>query len=163
RGWGGDEHRRPLCRDATASVEGLRYAAGMRWSRSWALAAVAALGCSRGSAPGPELKEPEPPSAPGRDLLRPLTSAPDPPPASAPVPPALPSFLLTELAPTQGNLTPLLVAQVERGRAKQLRTVVELYADWCPPCRTFQDHLEDARMKEALKGVYLVKLNLDDW
>jgi thiol-disulfide isomerase/thioredoxin len=138
----------------------------MRWRTSWALAAVAALGCSRESAPGPELKEPDRPITPARDVPRPPPSAPDPLPASAPAPPPPPpppSFLLTELAPTQGDLTPLLLAQVDRARTKQLRPVIEFYADWCPPCRAFQDNLEDPRMKEALKGTFLVKLNLDDW
>ncbi len=86
-------------------------------------------------------------------------------PASAPVaaPPAPPPVLLTELAPTQGDLTPLLRAQVERARDRQLRPLIEFYADWCPPCRAFQKSLDDPRMIEALRGTLLVKLNLDDW
>jgi thioredoxin-like negative regulator of GroEL len=70
---------------------------------------------------------------------------------------------MTELAPTQGELTPLLVAQVERARSKGLVALIEFYADWCPPCRAFQENLEEPRMKEALRGAYLVKLNMDDW
>ena len=70
---------------------------------------------------------------------------------------------MTELAPTQGDLTPLLRAQFERARGKQLVPLVEFYADWCPPCRAFQEHMNDPPMAEALRGTYLIKLNLDDW
>jgi thiol-disulfide isomerase/thioredoxin len=124
--------------------------------------ALLTLGCSREAAPGPEVKEPERPAVVQEEpSVR--VSAPPPPAASPPAPPAPPPFLLTELAPTQGALTPLLVAQVERARTKGLVPVVEFYADWCAPCRAFQRHLEDPLIKEALRGAYLVKLNMDDW
>ncbi len=58
---------------------------------------------------------------------------------------------------------PLLRAQAERARAKKLQPVVEFYADWCPPCREFAKSLDDPRMREAMRGTYLVKLNMDDW
>jgi thioredoxin-like negative regulator of GroEL len=41
--------------------------------------------------------------------------------------------------------------------------VIEFYADWCAPCQAFQKSLGDPRMAEALRGTFLVKLNLDDW
>lgn len=142
----------------------------MSFRRWWALSALVVAGCGRGAAPGPEIREAEPTISPAHDTARPAPSPPEPRagasaarPADPPPAPTPPTFLFTELAPTQGELTPLLVTQFERAKTKQLRPVVEFYADWCPPCRAFQENLEEPRMKEALKGVYLIKLNMDDW
>jgi hypothetical protein len=121
---------------------------------------MAALGCNREATPGPEIREPAAPIVPVPDVPHTL---PAPPPASDPTPPAPPPFLLTEVAPTQGDLVPLLRAQVDRARDKQLRPLIEFYADCCPPCRAFPDNLGDPRMVDALRGTYLIKLNLDDW
>jgi len=153
----------------------------MTQRRWWALA-LAALGCGREAAPSPRIKEPEVAVTPAHDAPLPATSAPDgtsvpmgetpKPPAQPvamgetpkpPVQPAPPPFLLTELSPAQGDLAPLLRAQAERARDKHLLPVIEFYADWCAPCRAFQGSLDDPRMVEALRGTYLVKLNLDDW
>ena len=67
------------------------------------------------------------------------------------------------MAPTQGDLIPVLTAQAERAREKKLRPVAYFYADWCPPCKLFAANIDDPLMKEALRGVFLIKLNLDDW
>src|SRR5262249_20187743 len=128
-------------------------------------------GCGRGAAPAPEVREPDPTITPARDVVpsRPAartgdvaTVAPGPSPSPHPSPPP-PPLLLTELAPTHGHLPPLLVMQIEPARTKHLRPLVYFYADWCPPCRAFQENMYESRMKEALKGTFLVKLNLDDW
>lgn len=68
-----------------------------------------------------------------------------------------------ELAPTQGDLLPLLRDEHQRARAKGLVPVVYFYADWCPPCRVFQQNMKAPEIADALDGVHLVKLNMDDW
>jgi thiol-disulfide isomerase/thioredoxin len=137
----------------------------MMRSRLAAFAALAALGCSHEAAPGSEIKEPSaapvreaPSAAPPPSVV--ATAPPAPTPAPAPLPPP---FSVTEVAPTQGDLVPVLVTQAQRARDKNLRPVAYFYADWCPPCKLFQASLDDPKIQDALHGVFLIKLNLDDW
>ena len=137
------------------------------FSRRSAVLAALLIGCGREAAPGPAPREvaqapvPRPP-APA------TVTAPEPKPtatataSAAPSPPAR-RFLVVELAPTQGDLAPLLHDISVRAKEKGLRPVVEFYADWCAPCRVLQENLADPEIAAALEGTYLVRLNLDDW
>src|SRR5689334_13074969 len=93
-------------------------------TRPFALALLLAAGCGRdGAAPaaagpaGAGLATPEPPatSATAPGIVSIAASAPSAPTA-APLPPEPPRFTVTELAPTQGDLLPLLRAEVDRAR-----------------------------------------------
>lgn len=44
-----------------------------------------------------------------------------------------------------------------------LRPFLEFGAMWCPPSRMFGDVLGDPRMVAALSGVYLIRVELDDF
>jgi thiol-disulfide isomerase/thioredoxin len=81
---------------------------------------------------------------------------------SAPAPPP-PRFTQRELATTEGDLPPLLKSEAERAKQRGLTTIAYFYADWCPPCKTFQKNMAAQEIVDALDGVHLVKLNLDDW
>lgn len=133
-----------------------------------ALAPLAQAGCD---AP-PLAKEPPTSMAPlpspvrsAEGLASSSSSAAPPPAASSSPPPAPPAprFAQIELAPTQGDLKPLLHDEAARAKAKGLTPLLYFYADWCPPCRTFNARMKDPEIADALEGVYLVKLNLDDW
>jgi thiol-disulfide isomerase/thioredoxin len=114
-------------------------------------------GCA-GRAALPESAQPHPavPSATGFETTYVPVSVADPTPSP-------PSFLTTELTTTEGELTPLLVAEFEKAKRRQLRPVLEFGADWCPDCRAFDRCLDTPTMKAALRGTLLVKLNVDRW
>ena len=83
--------------------------------------------------------------------------------ATAPVEPPPRPFALIELAPVQGDLTPLLREHVEKARARGLTPFVEFYAGWCGPCKALDAKMDDPVIVEAFTGTYLIKLNFDDW
>jgi thiol-disulfide isomerase/thioredoxin len=146
----------------------LRYAFGMSRSPVAAVVALALLGCGHEAPPAPVVKEPpsSTPRVPDRTADAPSPVTP-PPTASAappaPPPPPAPKVTLVELAPTQGDLGPLLRDEARRAKDKGLVPLVEFYADWCAPCRVLQENLRAPEIATALAGAYLVKLNLDDW
>ncbi|APR83819.1 Hypothetical protein A7982_09168 [Minicystis rosea] len=133
------------------------------------------VGCAPEAPPSPTAKEPtatairpadrsaEPlPSAPPVTASAPPVASSVAPTASA-APPPTPKLTLIELAPTQGDLMPLLREEAKRAKDEGLIAVVEFYADWCAPCRVFQQNIRAPEIAAPLAGVRLVKLNLDDW
>jgi thiol-disulfide isomerase/thioredoxin len=72
-------------------------------------------------------------------------------------------FTIVELTPAQGALAPLLAAAVREAEAKHETPVVEFGATWCGPCKRLAASLGDARMIDAFRGVYLIRLDLDAW
>jgi thiol-disulfide isomerase/thioredoxin len=131
-----------------------------------AMIAPALFACGPETPPAPAARQPPTASTPAAPEIRaeppPLAST-APPAASSAPPPAPAKLSLTELAPTQGDLTPLLVEEAKRAKDKGLVAVVYFYAPWCAPCRVFQQNFEAPEIQGALAGVRLVKLNLDDW
>jgi thiol-disulfide isomerase/thioredoxin len=138
-----------------------------------ALSLALAASCQRepGAPANGALATPEPPraSAPASAPAPPqsaLTAPPAPPASSvaaSPAPPPERPFTLVELAPTQGDLTPLVAEQVERAHAQGKKPFVEFYADWCGPCAAVHRSMDDPRMIDAFRGTYIVRLNVDDW
>ncbi|HEY4117221.1 MAG TPA: hypothetical protein VGM56_05175 [Byssovorax sp.] len=68
-----------------------------------------------------------------------------------------------ELAPSQGDLPPLLELHAARAKAKGLTPYVEFYADWCPPCKALKRYAEHPLLVDAFQGTYVILLNADDW
>ena len=127
--------------------------------------ALLASACSREVGPATEAPalRPEPPrrAAPVPSTT-PLASA-AASATSAPTEPPPRPFVLVEIAPTEGDLQPLLREHAEKARARGLNPFVELYADWCRPCKALAALMNDPFIVQAFTGTYLIKLNFDDW
>jgi thiol-disulfide isomerase/thioredoxin len=124
--------------------------------------------CSRELGPATEAPAPRP-EPPRTAAAAPLPAPSTTPVASAPpgadVAPTAPPrpFVVVELAPTQGDLQPLLREHAEKAKARGLKPFVEFYADWCRPCKALASLMNDPFIVEAFTGTYLIKLNFDDW
>jgi thiol-disulfide isomerase/thioredoxin len=140
------------------------------WTARVTLVSTLLLGaCSReaGPATGAPVAQPEPPRsaavAPEQPTATPIaTTSPIPSVTTAPVDPPRP-FVVIELAPTQGDLLPLLREHAEKARAGGYKPFVEFYADWCKPCKALAAQMDDPFIVQAFTGTYLIKLNFDDW
>ncbi len=101
------------------------------------------------------LAAPTPPPIPIR--AEPLPSATAEPPRAAP------PLKMSEIAPTQGDLNTLLAAEWKKASGLGLKLYTEMYADWCKPCRVVAKVLSDPAFAERFRGLYIVRLNIDDW
>jgi thiol:disulfide interchange protein len=77
--------------------------------------------------------------------------------------PAPESFSLLVLHPSQGDLPSLLATYAQRAADLDRRPFVEFSADWCSSCVLLERSLKDPRMVEAFRGVYLIRLDFDEW
>jgi thiol-disulfide isomerase/thioredoxin len=93
------------------------------------------------------------PTAPG--TLEPET---DDDPTPTPV-----AFAVVDALSEEGPLAEVLADHASRAVQMGLRPFVEFTATWCPSCNALADSLEDPRMIEAFRGVYLVRVDIDEW
>ena len=130
------------------------------WAGTWIII-LAALGVACDKAPADE----------SRDLRGPPSAAPSA--ASSPVPvaaaasPSSPRgeapFIAVKRAPTDGALPAILSLESATAKQKGLKPYAELRADWCGPCVALEKSMTDDRMRDAFRGVYLVRLDADEW
>ena len=73
------------------------------------------------------------------------------------------SFSLVVLHPSHGDLAGLLAGHALRAAELDRELFVEFSAEWCPSCVILERSLTDERMVEALRGVYLIRLDIDEW
>lgn len=59
------------------------------------------------------------------------------------------------------SLAAQLRSQVAKARERGLVPIMEIKADWGPPSAKFAKALADPRMHEALRGAYLIRVDLD--
>jgi hypothetical protein len=82
--------------------------------------------------------------------------------AAAPRAAAQPS-IWKKLTPTAGPIAAQVQAEVETAKAKHLSPFVYLGAGWCDPCVAIKRSLNDPKMRDALKGTYIIELEVDEW
>lgn len=92
---------------------------------------------------------PEPASAPA--------SEPDPEPEAAKA-----GHQVVNL-PVGGELPALLAEHADLAKKAGLQPFVELWAEWCPPCKKLEAAMGDPRIEKAFAGVYLIRLDSDQW
>jgi thiol-disulfide isomerase/thioredoxin len=77
--------------------------------------------------------------------------------------PAPESFTLVIPHPEHGDLSEVLAVHARLAAEQGRQPFVEFSAEWCPPCRALEASLDDPLMVEALRGVYLIRLDIDEW
>jgi hypothetical protein len=77
--------------------------------------------------------------------------------------PAAPPVTVVEPKPGGDPLTVLLAREAQAARSLKLQPYAYLSATWCGPCETLKHSLSEPRMAEALRGAYLIKLDIDGW
>jgi thiol-disulfide isomerase/thioredoxin len=66
-----------------------------------------------------------------------------------------------KLWPEAGSLAWQIQAEVGRARARKLKPVAYGTATWCPPCQAIKKYRREARMADALRGTYVIELDVD--
>lgn len=85
-------------------------------------------------------------------------------PASPSVPEAEPvGWTRVDLRIEDGALDVQLREQLAKARADGQVAFVQLFADWCAPCRELRTSMSDARMQEAFRGTRILRLDANVW
>ena len=88
-----------------------------------------------------------------------VVAAVDPP---APVdPPTSVTVTIVELDAQAGPLEDQLTAIAARAKREGRPATVELWAGWCPPCKTFDKLIDSGQLDQALVGTMLVRVDVD--
>lgn len=86
--------------------------------------------------------------------------APERAPAPASPAPSKPALEIVELHAGQ-PLVEQLRTHANLAESRGLRPFIEFGAVWCPPSRMFGEALTDPRIKDAMAGVYLIRVDTD--
>ncbi len=77
--------------------------------------------------------------------------------------PAAGAVMVVDLKPAEGSLDTLLLREIAKAKEQKRTLYVELGATWCGPCKSLAASLDDAMMKDAFAGTYIVRLDVDEW
>jgi len=73
------------------------------------------------------------------------------------------SFTLVTIHPSQGDLASVMKYHVGQATQLKRKPFAEFSAEWCPPCKALASSLSDARMVEAFRGTYIIRIDIDEW
>lgn len=65
--------------------------------------------------------------------------------------------------PVGDDLPKLLAEHAALAKQANLAPYVELWAQWCGPCKKLEASMGDPRIEQAFAGVYLIRLDSDQW
>jgi thiol-disulfide isomerase/thioredoxin len=65
--------------------------------------------------------------------------------------------------PLADDLPKLLAEHTALAKQAGLAPFVELWAEWCGPCKKLEAAMGDPRIVQAFAGVYLIRLDSDQW
>jgi len=85
-----------------------------------------------------------------------------PKPATEPATPGASAHKVVNL-PLGDDLPRLLAEHTALAKQAGLAPFVELWATWCPPCKKLEAAMGDPRIERAFAGVYLIRLDSDQW
>lgn len=134
--------------------------------------AALAVACDRSDAQAPtpatsSAAAPAEPSPPDRtttptiardDGAVPTTAT---PPEPDPTPTVATTATIIDVDAQAGPLDAQLVAVAARAKKEGRPLAVELWASWCPPCKTFDELIDSGKMNDALAGSMLVRVDVD--
>jgi thiol-disulfide isomerase/thioredoxin len=93
-----------------------------------------------------------------RSIASGASASPDP----MPVPANDDDFVMVNADRSQAPVD-IFAAAAVTATARSLKPFVYTTAKWCAPCKRLDASLSDPRMKDAFKGTYVVKLDIDDF
>ncbi|MEM7158485.1 MAG: thioredoxin domain-containing protein [Myxococcota bacterium] len=71
---------------------------------------------------------------------------------------------VVNVEPMEGvALARILTKHAAVARSENLTPFVEVWAEWCPPCKKLEASMEHPLITQAFKGVYLIRLDSDKW
>lgn len=78
-----------------------------------------------------------------------------------PAQPTTSTVTIIDVDAQAGPLDAQLAAVAARAKKEQRPIAVELWASWCPPCKTFDKLIDSGQLDAALSGTMLVRVDVD--
>jgi hypothetical protein len=107
-----------------------------------------------------------PPPPPSPTYAPPPTATTAPGPKTGPSPSRSTTYGTVEVIdvdPDDGSLRAQLGEVLADAADAKSPVLVQTTAKWCKPCQGFEKSLNDVRVQNALKGVVIVRVDIDEW